>query len=223
MILQAEMPTELATALSLVGIEASLLQDRCSELILCGSRAQNVSRPDSDWDLVAIGDGIPRRKRGDIDLIPISRALLVSPRWLESELAWHVKSYGVWLKGQPGVWVDQVRITERTLIAKQDRIQYRLDRISEAWTHLSEKARARYLNLLRRDLQRYYSLKRGHDVPSSPVLDTMWSEATCQETQSTYVAKLIAELPERLRGNVASAFHRTEKPQRNARLTRRCT
>lgn len=202
------LPVDLASALAHVGVDPIRLQERSNELILCGSRAQKLNTSTSDWDLVAIGDGIPRRKRGNIDLVPIDRALLHSPRWLESELAWHLKTHGVWLKGQPGDWIRNVRVTPRTLSAKLDRIDYRLDRIRQAWPHLSSKARDRYVDFLRRDLQRYTILKKGQPIPSGPQLDAQFD---VEMDRQKYIGGLIAELPDNLRQRVLETLQQVRR------------
>lgn len=201
------LPSELATALLGAGISISQLEERCTELILCGSRAQHVNTVDSDWDLVAIGDDIRRRKRGSIDLIPVDFTTLASPRWLESELAWHVKTYGVWLIGQPGEWVGKIRITERTLGMKVGRIRYRLSRIDQAWPHLSVEARTRQLKLLRRDLQRHARLTAMENIPASPYLDDIW-EAVAD--RSACLDVLLAGLPADVREKCRKCLPSTE-------------
>jgi hypothetical protein len=212
---QPRLGNALANDLEAAGVDARSLHERCVELILCGSRASNPDRLESDWDLVAIGKGLARRKRGKIDLIPIDTDILDSPRWLESELAWHVKTHGIWLKGRPGKWIKDVRVTPRTLSAKATRIRYRLSRIDEAWQHLSTSAKGRYLNLLRRDLQRYSHLKLGKDIPPSPILDTLWLEAKSRTDPLTGLRKLLGALPERLREDVVTRLNMTGVLQRD--------
>ena len=197
----ARLPFELIRELDRAGIDAAFLLRNCRELILCGSRTVR-GRKDSDWDIVAIGHDIPRRKRGLIDLIPIDQDSVLSPQWVESELASHIKYHGVWLKGEPGPWVAKVAITSKTLSTKAQRLRYRLNLMERSWELLSPVARSRYLKLLRRDLQRFNLLAHGAPVPPSPILDADWEISSNRLGEKGYLEALLPRLPDDLQQNV---------------------
>lgn len=181
--------------LEVAGIDAPGLLSQCSEVILCGSRALGRERRGSDWDLIAVGGKIRRRKRQKIDLIPIHAERAQTQEWLESELAWHVRTYGIWLSGSAGLWVSQVSLTNYTLQSKIDRIEYRLNQIDQVWSFLNANARKKYVVLLRRDLQRYHQLKFHLEIPPSPILDDVWQAQVCNAGAKSYIDSLLSDLP----------------------------
>src|SRR5258708_3653633 len=75
--------------------------DEASEVIVFGSMSAGLDRPDSDLDVLCIGDLDYKLKSKQLDLLAVSSATRQSEAWLQSELATHVVKYGVWIKGIP--------------------------------------------------------------------------------------------------------------------------
>jgi hypothetical protein len=151
------------------------VEERASEAVLFGSRASGVAGPGSDWDFLFIGDGFSVHTH-QVDIVWVSRAMVRSESWLESELASHVAFYGYWLFGG-GVWRHLARVSPTTVARKQRALLSQLTVLDQVWWDLLPAARARHLRLVRREAQRYLLLRRGVPVPPTPHLDNMWGQS----------------------------------------------
>ena len=69
------------------------------EVVIFGSMSVGLQRPDSDIDILLVGNDEYRVKDKGLDLIAITRETTRSPTWLESELASHIAEYGNWILG----------------------------------------------------------------------------------------------------------------------------
>jgi predicted nucleotidyltransferase len=94
------------------------------EIILLGSYAAGCERADSDIDILFVGDG-KRKKTRKLDFIWIKPDKINQKSWLGSELANHVASYGLWIKGD-GTWRQKVFISETSISRKKEAIYVRL-------------------------------------------------------------------------------------------------
>lgn len=83
------------------GAVAQTYLGEASEVIVFGSIAVGLDRPDSDIDVMCIGGALSKLKTNLLDLIVFPQTAVTSPAWLQSELTSHVKRYGVWVKGTP--------------------------------------------------------------------------------------------------------------------------
>ena len=163
----------LRAVLSIGGGSWIRLVDAAVEVILFGSHAVGVADSASDWDILCVGGSKGEPVRG-VDLIWKSSAEVRTSKWLGSELAAHVRDYGVWLRGSP-TWADGVSVNQETIGRKQKMIMARSASASSVWALLSEDYRNRYRTKVRRDVQRLTYLKRGAGPPPRPVLDTAWA------------------------------------------------
>src|SRR5262249_29459245 len=90
------------------------------EVVLFGSRSINMHRSDSDFDLFCIGEG-KRIKTKSLDVLWLTPSSLNQQEWLGSELASHIASFGVWLKGVGG-WRSRVQASDSSVRLKQRQI-----------------------------------------------------------------------------------------------------
>src|SRR5687767_14264120 len=95
---EGQLKRMLARRLISVGLDPTPLFRQASEIIVFGSRAVGVHSRDSDLDVLVVG-GVGKLKGKGLDMIRVAPDHVKTPEWLESELAAHVASYGVWLSG----------------------------------------------------------------------------------------------------------------------------
>jgi hypothetical protein len=172
------------------------LLDGSTELILFGSRAADLAGATSDWDLLWIGTHSVRVNTRTLDIIPLTPSRCDSPLWLETELAGHVATHGIWIKGL-GHWRTQTRITERTLIAKSRRVAQHVELLERWGNDLTQDVLTRNYVRLRRDLQRYFLLLQSIAVPTTAELETMW-RTSVQDDDLHRISLLARALPQAL-------------------------
>jgi hypothetical protein len=148
--------------------------DQACQVVVFGSMAVGLERPDSDIDILCIGAFDFKLKTDSLDLIAVPVAVTRHSLWLEGELASHIMEYGTWLKGSPH-WVAKVRIGQRTIDEKCRRIRAFMMSLSDSWVKLDEVFRVKYSVKLRRETQRLLLLERGTPVPATRILDNSWS------------------------------------------------
>lgn len=163
----------LSRALVGVGLSWSDLWKSADSIILFGSRAVDLARSDSDWDLFCVGSGRSTTTER-VDLVWISPAALASKDWLTSELAGHVARYGRCLRGD-AAWMEAVAWGPEAAARKRRRLAARVAALEQAWPLLAPQYRRRRLALVRRDLQRHALLAVGEAVPPTALLDSAWS------------------------------------------------
>jgi hypothetical protein len=144
-----------------------------TQIILFGSASCRLQTKDSDIDLLCVGTG-ERIRSPKLDLKWITPKGLHSPKWLYSELATHIASFGIWIHGQDN-WSSKTRITEKTLSFKRRLIAGRLAGLRTRWLLLAPAYREKHVIKIRRDLQRLTLLVQGHAVFPTPALDFSWS------------------------------------------------
>ncbi len=165
---------ELRSALGRLGVPDALV-DAADELVLFGSRAAGVNRPESDWDVLLVADKRPPLLPG-ADLLCVPRRRVETREWLESELANHIAAFGLWLSGTPS-WRNEVRRGSACAVERKSRaICDRIAMLAPDWHLLSRPFRSKYLTLIRRDMQRLIMMTGGQPVPPTPVLDATWRE-----------------------------------------------
>lgn len=158
-----------------VGRAAQGYLDEASEVVVFGSMAAGLDRPDSDIDVICVGGTESKLKTDLLDLIVFPRAAIKSPGWLQSELAVHVRHYGVWIKGSPD-WLDRAQIGEQAIREKRRRVEAFMRHLPDSWSRLDEAFRAKYSIKIRREAQRLLLLSRRVPVPPTRMLDTSWSD-----------------------------------------------
>ena len=142
------------------------------QVILFGSRAVGPHGPDSDWDLLCVGHG-ERIRRGELDLLWLTRSETRSKEWLGSELASHIAAFGKWIVGADD-WSDMATISDEAIAKKRRHIEHRLAALARVWLHLSTAHKRRHTRLIRRQLQRLQLLERRQAVIPNPMLDREW-------------------------------------------------
>src|ERR1700722_1409482 len=167
--------TRIAVArLAASGHHAQRCLDQACEVVIFGSMAVGLERPDSDIDILCIGAFDFKLKTDRLDLIATPIAATRHSHWLESELASHVIEYGTWLKGSPQ-WGAEVCIGQKAINEKVRRIEAFMKSLPDAWLNLDEVFRVKYSVKLRRETQRLLLLERGAPVPATWILDNSWS------------------------------------------------
>lgn len=150
---------ELLRCLERAGFTLEALRERCSEVVVFGSRAVGTDDARSDWDVLCVGDGATQRTR-ELDLIWISASSARRDAWTTGELASHVVTHGRWIAGSPGPWVPLVAITSQTVGRKIRWIQTHVDTWRRYWPRCSPRLRASYAETLRYNFLRLDYLLR---------------------------------------------------------------
>jgi Nucleotidyltransferase domain len=169
---QLKIGAEIDGFLRPIGLTWHSLEQKASQIILFGSRAANVAKEESDWDLLLIGEGKAVHTRY-VDLVWVSPEIIRSQRWLGSELASHVAAYGHWIFG-PDEWRRSVSISAAAVERKRSSIEFRFEELRKVLPSLLPAAKARHLRRLRQDIQRLALLEAGEAVPPSRYLDDAW-------------------------------------------------
>jgi hypothetical protein len=164
--------SDLFCALAGLGLTLADLRRSAEQVILFGSRAADLARAGSDWDLLVIGEGRSHHTPA-LDLVWVSPRELATPAWLASELAGHVARWGRWIHGTPD-WVSEAICGDLAREHKARRLAARLSALEQAWDLLPPAYRHKHRTLVRRDLQRHALLARGEAVPPSRLLDDAW-------------------------------------------------
>lgn len=158
---------------SATGRDAESYFDEASEVIVFGSMAVGVDRPDSDIDVMCIGGHESKLKTDSLDLIVFPREATRNQTWLRSELALHISHYGVWIKGTPD-WIDRAQVGPQAIEEKRRRVEAFMRHLPDAWSSLEEGFRIKYSIKVRREAQRLLLLSRSVPVPPTKMLDTRW-------------------------------------------------
>lgn len=155
---------------------ASIRLDRAREIIVFGSRAAGIQSPNSDLDILYVGDiPLSRVKSPQLDLLWLRPEVVDSEKWRGSELAGHIAAYGRWLHG-PGDWRTEVFSGALAVQRKQRQLEDRMQAFLASWDDLAPPYRYRLFTLIRRDLQRLELLCQGRPVPPTPLLESAWQK-----------------------------------------------
>lgn len=164
------------------------------QLVLFGSRAAGVARPNSDWDVLLVRVGGPTiRSASNIDLIEVEKSQLTSTDWLGSELAGHIAAYGKWIVGDVS-WRASVHRSKLAIDRKGERLKSRLRNMERSWELLQPAYQRRFATIVRRDVQRYRCLVEGRPVAPSSTLDEAWGAAEMGAAFPLVRARLSARL-----------------------------
>lgn len=188
------------------GAYAQRCVSEASEVIVFGSMAVGLHRPDSDLDVLCIGGADYKLKTALLDLIVIPKQSIENPIWLQSELASHVGEYGHWIKGS-GWWRRYAQVNPKAADEKRRRISAFMRSLPGSWLRLRECFRVKYSTKLRRETQRLILLERGIPVPPTRVLDCSWAAISLSapevsnrlrqfapDRQETFIDDLIARV-----------------------------
>jgi len=162
-----------------------------TEVVIFGSRAIGVNRPDSDLDVLLVDASVGRPRVAGIDFVILRSEDLASSRWLGSELASHIAQYGKWIKG-PGSWRHQVHVSDRAAMRKETRIVGLLMCAPKWWSKLHPVFHTKYKLTIRRELQRLDLLRRRIPVPPTYALDADWVQ---HGSARDYLLEFAATLP----------------------------
>jgi predicted nucleotidyltransferase len=147
--------------------------DQASEVIVFGSMSAGLERPNSDLDVLCIGDCEFKLKTDLLDLIVLPSEVTHNGLWLQSELATHVGKYGVWIGGA-SLWRGEVRVGQRAIDEKRRRISAFINSLQNSWFKLDPRFLVKYSVKLRRETQRLLLLEREIAVPPTRILDNSW-------------------------------------------------
>jgi len=107
--------------------------------------------------------------------VPPLRQQRPTHRWRLSELASHIKHYGVWIQGTPD-WLDDVQIGQDAIREKRRRVEAYMRYLPESWSKLDEAFRKKYSIKVRREAQRLLLLNRNVPIPPTRMLGAGWAE-----------------------------------------------
>lgn len=156
------------------GMDWDELDRSASQIILFGSYALSANTRKSDLDVLCIGTG-KRFKSSKLHIIWIPESRTRSKHWLGSELATHIATYGIWIKGKND-WAYQTKPSRDTIEKKRKNILSRLDAVERHWDDLLPKFQTGQMTRLRRDLQRYQMMQRGQAPVPKSMLDNQWNQ-----------------------------------------------
>jgi hypothetical protein len=174
--------TSLTNQLEQYGLSLSALSDGAEAVILFGSRAAGLARDDSDWDLLVVGRGRSRLRRG-LDLVYIDPESFRGASWQTNELASHIGRWGRTLCGSP-TWLASLtdaRTSEEAVSRKREQLQAQLSACERYWPSLGPWAQTTRQQRIRRDLQRYARLLEPTAIPPSALLDDEWTRMPAAE------------------------------------------
>ena len=161
-----------------------------TEIVVFGSRAVGVHRPDSDLDVLLVSPNIDRPRVAGIDFVILRSEELASSRWLGSELASHIAEYGKWIKGS-GSWRHRVHISDRAVMRKEARISGLLMYGPKWWSKLHPVFHTKYKLTIRRELQRLDLMRHKIPVPATRTLDSEWDR---HRSARDYMIEFVATL-----------------------------
>jgi hypothetical protein len=173
------------------GITYETVVGESTEVVIFGSRAIDVHRPDSDLDVLLVNANMGRPRVTGIDFVILRPEELEGSRWLGSELAAHIAEYGKWIKGC-GSWRNQVRISDRAAMRKQARIMGLLMCAPKWWSKLHPVFHTKYKLTIRRELQRLDLLRKQIPVPPTRTLDSDWDR---HRSATDYLVEVASTLP----------------------------
>jgi hypothetical protein len=186
-----------ARRLKSAGFDWKRLDKTAQQIIVFGSYALASNTMVSDLDLLCIGEG-HNFKSPRIHLVWISAKKIQSEKWLGSELATHVATYGKWIKGS-NTWARKTKPNAIAIAAKRRNIIGRVEAMNRHWDDLLPHFRYNQLTKLRRDLQRFRIMQRGSAPVPKTLLDAEWCklpEAQAWEMllqKHTRVSQLVAD------------------------------
>ncbi len=161
--------SHLRIELALIDVSLDDLVSASRELVVFGSRACGCSTMDSDWDLLLI-DG-PRIRIAGMDIVNKSPSDPSSwKEFLSSELASHIKHFGIWAKGS-GHWTRDVELDGTAYREKVHKVSRQMGRLSDDRTQLIPLLLKKWNTLVRRDIQRLDRLTKRVPTPASQQLD----------------------------------------------------
>jgi len=147
--------------------------DCADEIIVFGSMALGLERPDSDIDVLCVGECDYKLKTTSLDLIGVSTKTNANGVWLHSELASHIARYGVWVKGSPQ-WTTDASIDHYVVAEKRRRVMAFMKGLPHLWSRFEDCFRIKYSIKMRRETQRLILLQRGVPIPPTRILDDAW-------------------------------------------------
>lgn len=146
---------------------------RARQVIAFGSYAVGYETPQSDIDILCIGRG--RSCRSDrLQILWMPQSRLDEHKRRGSELACHVASFGVWLKG-PREFPSKIAPSRETIRRRRDQISARCRALLAQWNRLTPAFQQKHIQKIRRDLQRLALLKQGNANIPAPALDAAWT------------------------------------------------
>jgi hypothetical protein len=140
------------------------------DVIVFGSRAAGVHRPDSDLDLLIVSDQSMHKKRGRLDMLFVPPERVSSPQWRRTEIARHIAAFGVSLMHEE-LCITPI-VDEYAARGKQVRLHRLVNSLILYWHVLNDELQMKYRTRLRRELLRYLYLREGMPVPPTSMLES---------------------------------------------------
>ncbi len=156
-----------------------------SQVVFFGSFAAGVESNSSDLDVFCVGESRAHFKTPRIEVLILPEYDLYSDVWLGSELANHIRAYGIPLTGQPE-WFDRAQVSPAACERKERRINAYVRSLEFHWSNLTVKARSRYQTKLRREFQRLKLLRSGEPVPATQLLDLEFERSLSSESAHSH-------------------------------------
>ena len=169
----------LVNAIEEAGISWTDLVKSADQIVIFGSRSVGLGTEESDWDILCVGSCESKRLK-TVELICITPSQLETDEWLGSEFAGHIGEYGQWLKGKDN-WSHRTYISKESIEKKEGRIRRLINASENEWPNFPMAYRKKYLDRIRRDLQRFDMLTKGESIPPNPILDDIWKNGDQKE------------------------------------------
>ncbi len=148
------------------------LLDDSVEVVIFGSRASCVHSRLSDLDIFCVG-ACQRYKSERLDIVSRTSSQVGELKWLGSELAGHVATYGIVIRGRTD-WKSAVRVSDAAVAHKERRVISLVNGLWTYWDRIHFEFRRKHLVTIRREVQRLQLLREGVGVPPTPILDSRW-------------------------------------------------
>lgn len=168
------MPQSLNAALQTLGLTLSelLVRPGLVALVLVGSRAAGLARPDSDWDVLALVDRntfgpTPSEWHGEVcQLMACDPSF---PYWLATDLAGHALCYGLWLLGGP-TWTRRDLNHEAAAQRALRQFNEATEQLAKRWDRFIPAYRSKYARRAAQQLERLRHHHNREPIPPTALL-----------------------------------------------------
>jgi predicted nucleotidyltransferase len=144
------------------------LAAKSSQIILFGSQAASCQTANSDVDILFVKKG-KGFKNEFFDFVTVDPKRIGLNSWLGSELANHIATYGIWIKGEDK-WRNKVFISESSINRKKLLILSRLAQLWVKYESLKNKSMIKLFENVVLDTERLSNMINGLPVPPTAML-----------------------------------------------------
>jgi hypothetical protein len=168
-----------------------------------GSLAAGVECASSDVDLLVLSEMNTHWRENGLDVVTITPTRLRDPRWLGGELATHIATYGVLIKGPHGALSNSTP-NAAAVFSKEKRIKSYLNALRPKWRNFDRLMKEKYVLKVKQELLRLGFLKSRISVPPTALLEVHAESLqlnaldTLEEIVATSSSRFLSDLRARM-------------------------